>query len=501
MEQYHDISGNEQKDPEEKKREETVKKRNEAAVKGLIIVALVILLVAGILLPIRLVPNTFGTIGDRFQSLFDREESFSLQSNKIMLQSGEEFILSWRGGPREQTANYVVDYQCIDGIEIEYVSSTATEVIECDTPYSFSTDTKSITLRVVSETQALADVEVTVENKTGSGNLRVVGTMPISVINDRIAARGQNATSTISHPEVTTETPAVTSTTTVTYRPATPSTSTTTPATPSTPSVPQTPTAPTTPAVTTPTGNPDLTISTITLGKLVGTTFVPATSFSSTDRIAVRFVVSNIGTRATGAWRFNASLPTLSPAYTFYQSPVQQSLGGGSHIEYTLSFDNPKTGTNQIVLVADSANSVRESNEMNNTAIRNIVVAGGTATGTTVGADLAIKIIDTGIFQSGKFVSRSRINDRDTAAIQFEVTNLGTVTSGTWSYEIDFKDRAYKDEQSKTLSGLYPGEKRIYTAWFDVIDNKDIDLTVSIMPDGNDARSSNNKDDKTIDVR
>ena len=56
------------------------------------------------------------------------------------------------------------------------------------------------------------------------------------------------------------------------------------------------------------------------------------------SRIAMQFVVENVGTNvAPGGWTFSASLP-YNPVYT-YQSAPQQALYPGDKIVYTLNYD------------------------------------------------------------------------------------------------------------------------------------------------------------------
>ncbi len=121
---------------------------------------------------------------------------------------------------------------------------------------------------------------------------------------------------------------------------------------------------------TTHTGRIDLASEIIEIGILdrISGTFTPATSFKSTDRIAVRFRVQNTGGRESGSWYFNAALPTF-PSHIF-TSDSQQSLLPGAHIEYTLGFDNVNMTalTREFVINADPANSIGEATETNNIA-------------------------------------------------------------------------------------------------------------------------------------
>ncbi|MES2007050.1 MAG: hypothetical protein V4436_03005, partial [Patescibacteria group bacterium] len=76
-------------------------------------------------------------------------------------------------------------------------------------------------------------------------------------------------------------------------------------------------------------------------------TISSVTSLSSVQgRVAVSFVVENIGTNvALSGWTFNAQLP-LQPTYT-YQSQGQQALYPGDKIAYTLTYDDPRYQQNQ----------------------------------------------------------------------------------------------------------------------------------------------------------
>ncbi len=92
--------------------------------------------------------------------------------------------------------------------------------------------------------------------------------------------------------------------------------------------------------------------------------FVKAATIPSGSRVAVKFAITNIGTNASGTFSFIAKIPTKS-SYTF-NSPVQQSLLPGEHIDYVLGFDQAKKGTDEtITITADSNNNVVESDEHN----------------------------------------------------------------------------------------------------------------------------------------
>ncbi len=95
--------------------------------------------------------------------------------------------------------------------------------------------------------------------------------------------------------------------------------------------------------------------------------FTATTTLKSSDRIAVRFEVKNVGSKESGSWFFNAVLPTY-PMHIF-SSEGQQSLMPGDKIEYTLGFDSIVPGENvRFVVNADPTSSIPELNEKNNIA-------------------------------------------------------------------------------------------------------------------------------------
>ncbi|OHA43873.1 MAG: hypothetical protein A3G03_01015 [Candidatus Taylorbacteria bacterium RIFCSPLOWO2_12_FULL_44_15c] len=114
-------------------------------------------------------------------------------------------------------------------------------------------------------------------------------------------------------------------------------------------------------------GKPDLAVKILETGVIdkVTNVWTATTSLRSIDRIAVRFSVENLGTKETGAWYFNAILPTY-PSY-IYSANSQNSLLPGDRIEFTLGFDSvEKKDGNVIVINVDPANSIFEASEENN---------------------------------------------------------------------------------------------------------------------------------------
>ncbi|MBU6388266.1 hypothetical protein KGQ72_00040 [Patescibacteria group bacterium] len=103
--------------------------------------------------------------------------------------------------------------------------------------------------------------------------------------------------------------------------------------------------------------------------------FIQSSSTPYMSRPAVKFTIKNVGTNATGLWRFSASIPTQT-SYIYISQP-QQSLNPGDSIDYTLGFDQANRGVNQTVSVtANFDHAVAESNPNNNSASASITVMG-----------------------------------------------------------------------------------------------------------------------------
>lgn len=125
-------------------------------------------------------------------------------------------------------------------------------------------------------------------------------------------------------------------------------------------------------------GLPDLTVTISAVGYLASASaesFVATSTVPADSRPAVKFTIKNIGTNVSGPWRWSASIPTQT-AY-LYQSQIQQTLGPGDSIEYTLGFDQSNKGAGQTIsITANFDRTVAESNTDNNSASAKVTVLG-----------------------------------------------------------------------------------------------------------------------------
>ena len=125
-------------------------------------------------------------------------------------------------------------------------------------------------------------------------------------------------------------------------------------------------------------GLPDFMVTIDAVGYLATTSansFVASSTVPAGARPAVRFTIKNIGTNATGSWRFSASIPT-STGYLF-QSVPQQSLNPGDRIDYTLGFDQALPGAGRTVTItANFDHAVTESDVSNDSASAQMTILG-----------------------------------------------------------------------------------------------------------------------------
>lgn len=125
-------------------------------------------------------------------------------------------------------------------------------------------------------------------------------------------------------------------------------------------------------------GLPDLLVTINKVGYLATTSassFVASSTIPAGSRPAVTFTIKNIGTNATGAWYFSASIPTQT-AYV-YQSQAQQNLNPGDSIEYTLGFDQATQGAGKIITITANYNhAIAESISTNSVASTTVTILG-----------------------------------------------------------------------------------------------------------------------------
>jgi hypothetical protein len=292
---------------------------NILAVAGFII--LIVIIVWGAYHLLRLTGSGVSTLFNRFTG---GGSTIAVTAPAAPVQSGDEFDVSWRYSPNE-SGSYAFLYQCKSGFRF----TSGSTAIPCGSAFTVGTGT-SLTLTPV---------------LSGAPSLEV----PFSIV------FMPSATTSTSRPQGT-------GTIAVSAAPSNNGSPANNPA----PNAGMTGSGSANTGSGAQTGTPDLWVRISAIGVIeAGDRFVIRKPTSSSDIVAVKFDIVNVGSGPTGEWYFSASLPT--DPVTPYVSPIQKSLGAGDHIENTLRFNHVDSG-GTFILIVDPANTVRESNEGNNTA-------------------------------------------------------------------------------------------------------------------------------------
>jgi hypothetical protein len=106
------------------------------------------------------------------------------------------------------------------------------------------------------------------------------------------------------------------------------------------------------------------------------------------------------------------------------------------------------------------------------------------------GQDLALTILDVGYIdqKTGTFVASKHVHYKQRAAVRFEVKNVGTETSGTWTFSSNLPTSPAYNFTSNTQNALRPGAAIQLTLEFNSI-NRDEKVPISITV-GSSAQSA-----------
>ncbi len=113
--------------------------------------------------------------------------------------------------------------------------------------------------------------------------------------------------------------------------------------------------------------------------------------------------------------------------------------------------------------------------------------------------DLRAQYLGVGTLINGTFTPKATFNSDDTAAFKFEVKNIGTRMSDTWSYELMLPGNV--KYTSDPQAGLAPNEKAVFTVGFELSDTSKSAVKISgEVKTTNDTRTDNNTFDWSVKV-
>jgi len=279
----------------------------------------------GVISAVRLAPRIFGSISETIVG--NRPIEVTLPSTEV--KSGEPFTLTWEDRSREDGL-YTIVYECTPNFEMRAATDGApANPLPCGMPFAVPATETSARLVPLLKSGDLVSVPITISYVAADGEHKTEGRTSLTVL------KGARPVA------VATSTPSTGGT-----------------------QAPRTPQTPTTPAPK-PAGKPDLVIRNITMGVIDPMTgaFITKNVFGSYETVSYKFDVANRGAGRSGQWSFTANLPTRGTP-TAYQSPVQNPLGVGDHIEFTLNFSAPASGS--VSIQVDPSGAIAETNESNN---------------------------------------------------------------------------------------------------------------------------------------
>ncbi len=354
------------------------KKKNfeNAAMKTLAVLGLLAVLGVGLwgsVALVRVMPKAFSAIGKTIStaavslsSIFIPAENLALTSSAATVNSGESFTLTFAHTGKHAPGGYSLSLPCRDGVAVDF-STTETGAytpVNCgatSTPLTMGADNGVIRMIALSTKNRYTDVPFTLSFTTESGSV-ITDSVTVTVVNNKVADNSTTTGSTTSNSN--------SGTTGSTGTHTTPGNTTT--------DVRPIPTTNPNP-VNNPNGQADLAVTFVDFGYIDSATnaFVSSTTPSTNPsmKLAVKFSIANIGTKATGDnWQFAANLPTM-PNY-IYQSDAQRILAPGDRIEYTLAFDEAIRDQSllSVTVNADINNRVNERNKDNNLVTKQFTV-------------------------------------------------------------------------------------------------------------------------------
>lgn len=433
---------------------------------GLSLLSLVVafIIVLGLSKAIPFATSSLASAGASLTSLFIPVEKITLSSDRDVVTSGSEITLSWKHVGKRGAGSYFFEYQCRNGLTLERVNGTTSGNLPCNVRFPFKpTETDVLLVPTLVTKNALVDAIFTIYFKADNSDSFISDKTTVSVQNGLVANGTVAGGNSVSGTKGTTNT-------------ATMSTKTNT--APAAPRYVNT----YAPTYTTYTGLPDLVVSITSTGIVSGNVFIPKTVVRQGERAAAKILVTNIGTNVSGTWILRANLPTVRNEV--FTSDSQRSLAPGESLELTLAFDDlVQKLTSGMSVVVDPNNTIIESNKSNNQAVAYFTkdlatynYYNGNYNYANYGnyyynnyadlPDLEVHIRSVGTLNNGVFIPTNYIGRYDRAAVQFDVTNRGGQSTGTYNIAVRLSNGT-NVFTSYSQPSLAPGETATFTSSFD----------------------------------
>ncbi len=329
--------------------------RKDSAIKTLAIIGFTATIVLGVWLAVQVVqlaPSAFSSLASLSESVYGKPstDEITVVTSKSVVNNAETFALRW--STVDRPGEYRFMYECTDGVDVLVQSKDGSMVpAACGQPFPLSGKGET-QLQVKSDTLRFIDVSYTVTfTDEGAREIAVADSDKFTVVNATIPQGGIVAgvedDKNDNNEEVVvseTETP-------VPNKPVV-----TTPSTPAPAPKPQYQFTYELPK-SNPNGFVDLKATYLGVGELSSNNiFTPRATIDNDTRGALKFSVTNIGTKTSADWTYEVDMPNGST----YESPKQVGLKPNETATIVLGFDTTDTGTKSIkgdVKVANDRNT------------------------------------------------------------------------------------------------------------------------------------------------
>ncbi len=446
---------------------------------GVIIGILIILFVITIGI-IKLVPkalNSLANIRLSFSSLFKPSEKLSLSLSPVSIPTGDSTTLSFTNNAKDTKGTYTFSYECQNGVKIFYKNGSAINDFNCNFPYPVSPVNNSIILIGTAPLGVTSKVPLTLSfDPEGTSTTEVLkGTTSLTISNTN---------------KEPTPTPSVTSVPT-----ATPVSTGTPQATPYVTPI-------TTPTYVPPseTGFADLSIRLVDQGIIdpVSRQFISTRNYTAADAVVLKFQISNIGTKRTGAWNFRTTQPmNIASDYTRTSGPLATLLPGYSTGIVTLSLSGIRAEGGVVSIIANPNQSTYEANYSNNSI--QVQIPPSFNGGNGGNPDLSVSITDTGIVDryNNQFIRTNTVNSSDKVRVRFTVKNIGGRDTGGWTLSAILPNSTSGNFTSEIQNSLRPGASADFSIDFDGMQQNYGNNNVTITLDPSNSILESNEGNNT----
>ncbi len=323
-----------------------------AAIKTLAIIGFITAIVLCVWIAVqavRFAPSGFATLANIAESVSGRSVPFSVTVDKTIVNAGEAFVITWTDMKKDGAYTFL--YQCTEGVSAE-IRNDQGDIVDanCESPVTLPFNESNATVIFSSEKDRFTDVSFSIGfTADGASEAAEEKTQAVTVVNATIPLIGEGtSTPEPLTPEVVEPEPVVPE---PTPEPVQPPVTTPTPAVTPTPQPKPPVTTRPVPVVTTaiPVSNPngfaDLQTTFVGIGTYNDSTkvFTSTASLDNDSRGAVRFEVKNIGTKTSGTWTYEVTLP--SGDNSSYSSPTQKALLPNERVLVTIAFGDVSNNT------------------------------------------------------------------------------------------------------------------------------------------------------------